>query len=87
LNDVPYCTVSVRLRIVKATSSTVAYCAVSWLYESGTVSNCNELERIGIVITNSDICDLLTFGSESRGDLLAAVVNIELILCFLPYND
>ena len=68
LKDVPYCAVSVRSRVVKATSGTVTYCTVSGLSESGTLSYCTELKRIGIVTTNSDICDLVTVGSESRSD-------------------
>jgi len=87
LKHVPYCTVSVRLIIVKSTSGTETYCAVSWLSESGAVSHCNELERIGTVTANSDMCDLLTVGGESRGDLLTTLGNIELILRFSPYND
>ena len=50
--------------------------------EYGIVSYCTKLERIGIVTTNSDICDLLTVRSESRSDLLTAVGNFELIPCF-----
>jgi hypothetical protein len=74
LRDVPYCT-------VKAISGTVTYCAVSRLFESGLVSYCNGLERIGTVTTNSDIWNLLTVGSESSSDLLTAIGNFELILC------
>ncbi len=44
----------------------------------------NGLERIGIVTTNSGIS---TVGSESKSDLLSAVGNSELILCFSSYND
>ncbi len=70
-------------------SSTVTYCAVSWFFESGTLSYYNGLERIGTVTTISDIWvwDLLTVDSESRSDLLTAVGNFGLILCFSPYND
>ena len=82
MRDAPYCTVSVRSKVVKATYGTVTYSAVSWLFKSGTVSYCNELERIGTVTTNSDICDLLTVGIESRSDLLTVTGNFELILCF-----
>ena len=82
MEDVPYCTVSVRSKVVKANYGTVTYCAVSRLNESGTLPYCYELERICIVTTNSDICDLLTVGNESRSDLLVAVDNFELILCF-----
>ena len=60
---------------------------VSRLSESGTVPYCNGLERIGTLTTNSNIWDLSTVGSESRSDLLSAVGNFELILCFSPYND
>jgi hypothetical protein len=82
LKDVPYCTVSVRFEVVKTNSGTVTYCDVSWLSESGIVSYGNQLERIGTVTINSVVCDFLTVGSESRSDLLTAVGNFELILCF-----
>ena len=61
---------------------TVTYCAVSWLTESGIVSYCNGLERIGTVTANSDIWDLLTVDSESSSDLLTVVGNLELLHCF-----
>ena len=80
MRDAPYC-------IVKAISGTATYCAASRLSQSGTVPYCNGLERIGNVNANSDIWDLSTVGSESRSDLLFAVGNCELILCFLPNND
>jgi hypothetical protein len=85
--DVTYCTISVRSRVVKATFGTITYCAVLGLSESGTLSYCTELERIGTVTTNSNICDLLTVESESSSDLLIAVGNIELIHCLSPYTD
>ena len=87
MEDVPYCKISVRSKVVKATSGTVTYCAVLGLSESSTIPYCTELERIGTATNNSDICDLLTVGKESISDLLTAVGNIELIHCFSLYND
>ncbi len=87
MEDVLYYTVSVRSKVVSATSGTVTYCAVLGLSESGTVPYCTELERIGTKTTNCGICDLLTVDSESSSDLLTAVGNIELMHCFSPYND
>ena len=89
MEDVLYCKVSVRSKVVRATSGTVTYCAVLGLSESGTVPvpYYTKLERIGTVTTNSGICDLLTVGNGSSSDLLTTVGNIELIHCFSLYND
>ena len=87
MENVPYSTVSVLSKDVRATLGTITYCAVLVLFESGTVPYCTELERIGTVTINSGICDLSTVGSESSSDLLTAVGNIKLIHCFSMYND
>ena len=86
-HTVPYCTVSVRSRAGYATFGTVPLCTVSRIKESGTVSQCTELERIGTITTNSEICDLLRFGSKSKCGLLSAVGEIELIFRVSVYND
>ena len=68
-------------------SGTVPLCTVSRIKESGTVPYYTELERIGNVTTNSEICDLLTFGSKYKCGLLSVVGEIELIFCLTVYND
>ncbi len=65
----------------------VPLCTVSGFKESGIVSYNIELERISTVTTNSEICDLLRFGSKSKCGLLFVVGEIELIFCLTVYND
>ena len=87
MEDVLYRTVWLRSKVVRETFGIVTYCAVLGLSESGTIPYYTEMERIGIVTTNSGICDLRTVGSESSSDLLTTVGNIEFIHCFSLYND
>ena len=77
MKDVLFYTITIRSRVIKATSGTVPYCTVLGLDEVGAVSYYTELERIGTLTTISDICDLLTVGRESKSDLLTGVGNFK----------
>ena len=61
------------------TFCTVTYYAVIGLSERGAVPYGNELERNGIVNTNSGMCVLSTVDRQSSGDLLNAIGGNELI--------